>query len=69
MAVLEHEEPEEGECTPTKTETPPAVTEEENSSSLPKVKRIRLSFNRKFTGCVPASEFSIKEKVGEGTFG
>jgi hypothetical protein len=60
----EHSEQEEGECTPTKTQTPPVVEE-----PAPKVKRIRLSFNRKFTGCVPVSEFSVKEKVGEGTFG
>lgn len=61
----EHDEQEEGECTPTKTETP-IVTEDDN---VPKVKRIRLSINRKFVGCVPVSDFSIKEKVGEGTFG
>jgi hypothetical protein len=33
-------------------------------------KRIKLSLpKRKFYGCTPISEYSIQEKVGEGTFG
>ena len=41
-----------------------------SSESGKQTKRIKLSLpKRKFYGCTPISDYSIQEKVGEGTFG